>query len=63
MSAEEYVCAACHETFEKAWTDEEALAEYLAAFTEEERKDVREVVCDECYAKVMAWKQTLNKSN
>ncbi len=55
MTAEEYECALCHGTFEKDWTDEEALAEYEATFTEEERQDVREVVCDDCYKKIMKW--------
>jgi DNA-directed RNA polymerase subunit RPC12/RpoP len=61
VTAEEYVCANCHGTFEKAWTDEEALAEYEAAFTEEERADVREVVCDDCYTLIMADKIELER--
>ena len=49
----EYLCSLCKETFEKGWTDAEAEAEYLATFTEQERQDVREVVCDDCYKKIM----------
>ncbi len=55
MTAEEYECSLCKETFEKGWTDAEALAEYEVTFTEEERQDVREVVCDDCYKKIMEW--------
>ena len=56
MTAEnQYTCSLCKETFEKGWTDSEAIAEYVATFTEEEREDVTEVVCDDCYKKIMEW--------
>ena len=51
----DFTCALCHGTFEEGWTDEEALAEYNAAFTEEERAEPREIVCDDCYKKIMKW--------
>lgn len=48
-----FTCAYCHETFESAWTDEEAIAEAQATFSEVEL-EATEVVCDECYKAVMA---------
>ena len=48
LMPDEYTCAACGETFNKGWTDEEAHAEADAiGFPQEER----EIVCDDCYKK------------
>ena len=45
-----YTCALCHEEFKKAWSDEEADAEYAAVFPKESANaESRDVVCDDCY--------------
>lgn len=51
MKKNEYKCDSCKGVFEKAWSDEEALAEMERDFPslpEEERA----VVCDDCYKKI-----------
>jgi DNA-directed RNA polymerase subunit RPC12/RpoP len=53
-SANTYTCAACGEEFENGWTDEEAEAEYQAAFTgDAEAGAPKDTVCDDCYHKIM----------
>jgi hypothetical protein len=42
-----YVCAVCHGTFEKTWTDEEAKAEEADVFGGNDPDAA--VVCDDCY--------------
>lgn len=49
---ETYECALCKETFEKAWSDEEATEEFDDAFEGEDVADAA-IVCDDCYKKVM----------
>ena len=45
-----YTCAKCGGTFKKAWSDEEANAEYDEKFAEEKTAgEERDVVCDGCY--------------
>jgi len=41
-------CAQCGGVFEKAWTDEEAQAEFAENFAEHSLDDAA-LVCDECY--------------
>jgi len=50
-----FKCCVCGGTFEKAWSDEEAIAEMKQEFD----KPVEEcdVVCDDCYEKLMQGKQ------
>jgi len=52
----EYTCAACHETFDSAWTDEEARAEQVANGFDKVPCDI---TCDDCYKKVMAYRDKL----
>jgi hypothetical protein len=47
-----YTCDLCGQTYEKAWTDEEALAEAEDNFSPAELEDTA-VVCDDCYRKFM----------
>jgi hypothetical protein len=48
--AMEYTCAACHQTFKYAWSDEEAKKELEQKFG----IPVEEcgIVCDDCYKKM-----------
>ena len=48
-----YTCACCHETYEKACSDEEAAAEARELFSPAELEAV-EVVCDDCWRQIMA---------
>lgn len=48
-----YQCAACGETFEKGWSDEEAAAELEANFSGVATDDC-DLVCDGCYQRLMA---------
>jgi len=51
-----YTCANCEGVFIKAWSDEEARAEYEATEPNAAaRSDVTDVICDDCYRKFMAW--------
>lgn len=49
-----YTCSRCGKTYEKGWSDEEAMADSKDQFGEHEDYDV---VCDPCYQKFMAWYQ------
>ena len=51
--AETYTCAACRETFDKDWTDEEAEAEFKRDFPGIKDTE-RDLVCDECYNRIMS---------
>ena len=44
-----FTCEECHETYDKAWTDEEAAAEAELAFG----ITTGATVCDDCYNKIM----------
>lgn len=48
MPGKTFVCAACGETFDKVWTDEESMAEARATFTAEELEDPI-LVCNPCW--------------
>ena len=48
LTADTFDCVACAQTFQKDWTDDEALAESVEVFGEIPVKD-RCVVCDNCY--------------
>lgn len=49
--AETFTCAVCDGTFEKEWTDEEAMAEATGIFGDQLGDDP-EVVCDDCFNKM-----------
>jgi hypothetical protein len=51
---ETYECALCHGIFEKAVPDAEALEETRRLFGEHALKTPLEVVCDDCFKKMMA---------
>jgi len=56
-----FTCALCHETFDKAWSDEEALAESHDLWPQEHIDGVdMDVVCDDCHHGVLAWVQDAN---
>ncbi len=54
MKDNEYQCASCGDVCEKGRSDEEAWTEYDANFPGESHDDDIEVVCDDCYQKMVA---------
>ncbi len=48
-----FTCEMCGETFEKAWSDEEAAEEYRKLFGREPDVENDAPVCDDCYMKIM----------
>lgn len=59
MSEEEFTCESCGGVFTKnrdGWSEEQALAERDALWTEEELgRTGQAVVCDDCFEMFMAW--------
>lgn len=53
MIGEEFVCAMCNGTFEKAWSEEESQAEAEATWTPEELATGTVRVCDDCWEILM----------
>jgi hypothetical protein len=49
-----FTCAACKGTFPKAWSDEEARAEFEQRFPGEPFDETVEMICDDCDPAVMA---------
>jgi hypothetical protein len=47
-----FTCDHCGKEYPKAWTDEEAMAEALGMWTEEELAN-KATVCDDCYRAIM----------
>jgi hypothetical protein len=57
LKANEYQCSACGEIYEYGWSDDEAQAEYEENFpTYAKRNDPVDIVCDDCYLQLIAWK-------
>lgn len=52
LKPNEYRCASCVGVFEKAWSDEEAKTELATNFPGFEPDDC-DLVCDDCYQKLM----------
>lgn len=50
-----YTCDNCLKTFDEAWSDEEASAEFNKDFPTSEIRDAA-IVCDDCYKEMVAWK-------
>ena len=50
---DEFTCAMCNETFTKARSDEEALAETAEIFGAESLNEPLDVVCDDCWRQMM----------
>ena len=46
---DKFTCEACNQTYDKAWTDEEAKKEAKQTFG----ISTGAVVCDDCYNKIM----------
>ena len=51
--AEQYTCAACGNTYEEGWSDEEARAEYAEVFPGCSI-DEADIVCDPCYQEMVS---------
>jgi hypothetical protein len=45
----QFTCAVCGETFDKAWSDEEAEAEAAELWTPDELAAGISVICDDCF--------------
>ena len=59
MTGREYKCAACEGIFYAEWTEEEAVAEAKDIFGVAVMDDA-EQVCDDCYKKIMAFRERVN---
>ena len=57
MSDKEYTCSACGGTFDKGWTDEEALDEKEQMWGDIPL-DQCDVICDDCNTKFLEWMKT-----
>ena len=57
----EYTCAACHQTYEKTWSDAEAMQESVELFGVWPAEEL-EVVCDDCFKKMSLWKSAAKVS-
>lgn len=55
MTDKTFTCAACGETFECAWTDEEAEVEAAERFGShpDAWREGAAVICDDCYQKMV----------
>lgn len=49
----EYQCSVCKGVFEKTWDETEAIAEMQAEFGQGATVDKADVICDDCYNKIM----------
>lgn len=56
MEDNEYRCASCGEIYKKGWSDSEAEKEYAEHFGREVSSS-DEIVCDDCYQKIMAFNE------
>jgi len=54
MKDNKFKCAACGQVFEREWSDEEAQKEYKENFGDFNDGLGTEIVCDDCYKKMMA---------
>lgn len=52
-----FTCDNCGETYTKAWSDEEAMAEAESLYPAEDLEEGIGVVCDACFQVIMAWAQ------
>ena len=50
---DEYTCERCHKTYQKGWSDEEAMEESEDIFGEIPKED-RAVICDDCWNYIMS---------
>ncbi len=53
LKTNEFKCASCNKIYEKGWTDEENKKEFREHFCREV-DETDELVCDDCYKKIMA---------
>lgn len=53
---ERFVCAGCHEVYEKQWSEEEAHAEFERTFPEQAAAgNATENLCHTCYQGFIEW--------
>lgn len=52
---ESYTCDRCGGAFEKARSDEDAMAEANSLWTPETMADEQAVICDDCFQEFIAW--------
>lgn len=55
LNPDQFQCANCGGVFEKAWTDEEAQAEYDSNPLQQDPNDDVVLVCDGCYRGMMSY--------
>lgn len=60
MNSNTFKCSVCEETFKKGRTEEEAIKEMQETFTVAIEKEDCDIVCDDCYHKIM-YPEELNK--
>jgi hypothetical protein len=60
VTGETYTCNNCGATYEKAWTDEESLAQTKVDFGVHVRADDEATLCDACYALMIEWWDSLS---
>ena len=53
MKGDPFTCDGCHRTFTKAWSDEEAKAEYDRVFPNEKPDEPRAMLCTSCYQRLL----------
>jgi len=51
-----YTCAMCHQTYDKAWSDDEAMQETTSYWPNIAAEDCA-VVCDDCFKKIKPERQ------
>jgi hypothetical protein len=56
-----FICASCLGEFIKGRSDEEAQAEAEQIWSEQERNQPQEVICDLCYTRLMRWQALVRK--
>jgi hypothetical protein len=57
-TTDQFTCDHCHETFDKAWTDEEARAEADHLWRDEQAKGMgMATICEDCFVAFMAWRR------
>lgn len=55
-----FQCVMCGETFQKGWSDEEAMKEYEQNYGAHIGEEM-DVVCDECHDAIMVWRKNMDK--
>ena len=60
MDVNEFTCSVCDNTYEKEWTDEEALEERGKLWPSFRNDDDFQVICDDCFIRFKSWNKRNN---